>query len=371
MIAPGPFGGLESVVGTLGGGQSARGHDVRALAIFSSRGEVCDAGPLLRSYGERGIAVRTLIVGARSYLRERARVGEVLRRARPDIVHTHGIRPDIIDAPVAQNLGIPTVATVHGFTGGGWWMRLTETIQTAALRRRDAVAAVSRPLTERLARAGVPRQRIHCIPNAWSRADAEILSPRDARARLSLGEGVHHVGWIGRMSAEKGPDVLGEALHHLRDLPVAVSFVGSGRERAALERGVEAAGMAERVSFHGPVEGAARLYRAFDVIVLSSRTEGTPIVLFEAMAAGVPVVATAVGGVPDVVSDAEARLVPAEDPIALAAAIRDCLEAPAEAASRAAAARRRLERERSADTWLDRYEELYRMAAQGTALARR
>ena len=122
--------------------------------------------------------------------------------------------------------------------------------------------------------------------------------------------------------------------------------------------------MGERVHWHGGVAGAGRLYAAFDIFVLSSRTEGTPMVLFEAMAAGVPVVATSVGGVPDVVSAAEAALVPPGDPQALADEIRAIYRDPVAAAARARAARARLERDFDFGQWLQRYEEIYRVVGE-------
>src|SRR6266566_158231 len=130
------------------------------------------------------------------------------------------------------------------------------------------------------------------------------------------------VGWVGRLSHEKGPDVLLDAIPHLRDVPLGVSVVGTGAQRAALQERARDLGLNGRVRWHGVVPDADRLFPAFDVFVLSSRTEGTPVVLFEAMAANVPIVTTGVGGVPDVVSPAEAALVRSEDPVALAAEIR-------------------------------------------------
>ena len=116
----------------------------------------------------------------------------------------------------------------------------------------------------------------------------------------------------------------------------------------------------DQVRFHGTVVDTGRLLKAFDVVVLSSRTEGTPMVLFEAMDAEVPVVTTRVGGVPDVVSEQEAILVPSEDPEALAGGIRRVLDNPTDARQRARRAGCRLRQEFTPERWLDAYEDLYR-----------
>ena len=92
----------------------------------------------------------------RAYLRERAAIARLLREVRPDVVHTHGYRPDVLDAGVARGQGIAVVTTVHGFTGGGWKNRVYEWLQCRAFRRFDAVVAVSRPLVGLLERRGHP-----------------------------------------------------------------------------------------------------------------------------------------------------------------------------------------------------------------------
>jgi glycosyltransferase involved in cell wall biosynthesis len=202
----------------------------------------------------------------------------------------------------------------------------------------------------------VPSDRIRLIPNGW--AGAPSLSRDAAREDLGLRPGDVVVGWVGRLSPEKGADILIAAASALpRD--VVISFLGDGRERASLEAQAAALSVSDRVRWHGAVRDAGRLMAAFDVYVLSSRTEGTPIALFEAMSARVPAVVTAVGGVPDVVTDREAVLVPSEDPTALAAAIVSVLDGREASRLRADAAAHRLQQVYSADAWLDRYDELY------------
>jgi glycosyltransferase involved in cell wall biosynthesis len=247
---------------------------------------------------------------------------------------------------------------VHGFTGGGRKNRLYEWLQVRAYHHAQGVVAVSSPLRELLERRGVPGRVIQVIPNAWMEKPA--LGREEARSALAVSGNQPLLGWVGRLSREKGADVFLEALALLPDIPWHASVLGIGREQAGLESRAAALGLANRITWHGLLPGAARYFPAFDLFVLSSRTEGTPIALFEAMAAEVPIVATSVGGVPDVVTPVEAALVPPEDPRALAAAIRATLTNPESARRRAEAARRRLSERFATGPWLDAHERMYR-----------
>lgn len=349
------MGGAERVVQLMAVSQQGAGDDV-TVAVLLDRQTSGDAfcGPMEAA----GVRIHRWQVPARRYDLDHAHVTDLCARLRPDVVHSHGYRADVVGARAARRLGIPVVSTAHGITGGGWKNRLYQSIQRRAFRRFDAVIAVSRPLAVELARRGVPGDRIHVIPNAYPSGVAR-LEPGVARARLGVPADRVHPGWVGRLTPEKGLDVLLEALSYLDDIPLTLSVIGDGRERPRLED--RAAGMAAagRIRWHGSMPDAGALFPAFDLFVLSSRTEGTPMVLFEAMAAGVPVVTTAVGGIPDVVSDDEALLVPAEDPRALAAAIRSAVEHREAAATRARAARSRLAEQFGAAAWVDRYREVY------------
>ena len=355
VAAPAPFGGLETVLRALSKGQTARGHRVHVVSVVSpSQAE----HPFTSSLRDAGVAVTTLVLPTRAYLEERRQIERVCRAVGADVIHTHGYRPDVIDSGVARALRIPRVSTVHGFCDGNWKGRLYERLQIKVLSRFDGVIAVAQPQIERLVRAGLRPERIELVPNAW--VGAETLGRQEARAALHLPQHEFRLGWVGRLSREKGADVFIEALGLLRDLPVFASVIGDGSQRSAVEDRARELGIGDRLRWHGALSDAGRYFAAFDAFVLSSRTEGTPMVLLEAMGAHTPIVAAAVGGVPHVVSNAEALLSAPEDPGALAAAIRNVYADRLGARQRSDRARVRLETDFGPSGWLDRHDSLYR-----------
>ncbi len=354
LTAPARIGGLERVVAALSTGHARMGHEVHVAAVVESADA---ADQFLAPLAARGVHVHPLVLPGRAYRRERAAVRALCRTLAPGVVHTHGYRADVVSLGIARRLGIATATTVHGFTGGSWRNRLYEWLQVLAFRRLDAVVAVSRPLATLLRARGVPDGQLELIGNAWSPHD--VLSRAESRTLLGLPADAFCVGWLGRLTREKGADVLLEAVPQLgRD--VVVSFIGDGRERRVLEDRAAVLGVSQQVRWHGMVGDAGRTLAAFDAFVLSSRTEGTPIALFEAMAAGVPIVATRVGGIPDVIAPCEALIVPSEDPAAVAAALCSVREDASAARARAERAAQRLAREFAVDPWLAAYETLYR-----------
>ncbi|HEX2781399.1 MAG TPA: glycosyltransferase [Gemmatimonadaceae bacterium] len=357
VLAPGDAGGTNTVVRLLAREQQARGHAVRVIAIVDE--QAADSHPFVREARDAGIEPTPLALRPRAYGDERRRIASVLRARRPEVVHTHGYRADVIDGAVARELGIPVVTTVHGFTGGSWRNRGYQWLQRRAFRRFDAVVAVSEPLQAELVAGGIESRRVHLVPNAF-RPATNPLDRAAARAALGLDPAAVIVGWVGRLSREKGADVLLDAMASASAPPtIQASIVGDGPERRSLERQAAAVGIPSRVHFHGMIPNAERYYAAFDFFVLSSRTEGTPMALFEAMAADVPIVATRVGGVPAMLAEREARLVRADDPAALAAALRECVDQPIAAAERARAARARLDAQHGTGSWIERYEAIY------------
>jgi len=355
-LAPAPFGGLETVLLHLATGLHAAGEDVTVAPIVGP-GEGSEH-PFVHSLEGSGVRVTPVEIPSRGYIAERRAVSELLRSVRADVLHTHGYRPDVVDSGIAARAGIPRVTTVHGFTGGGRRNRLYEALQKRIFRRFDAVIAVSAKLERELVASGIPAEVVHLVRNAFPSGEP-ARSRAEARARLGLPEGVPVVGWVGRLSHEKAPDIFVQAAATSDD-DVHFSVIGSGPELERCERIASDAGVGDRVRFHGQIEGAGSLLPAFDVLALTSWTEGTPMVLLEAMSQGVPIVTTAVGGIPDVLAENEARLVQAGDVAGIGKAIHDLLNDPERAQSMADAARSRLERDFAVDSWIERHIEIYR-----------
>ena len=368
LAAPSAVGGLERVVQALAIGHHERGHDVCVVAIVDM-GAAQDH-PFLAPLHDHGVPVRVVEVRPRHYLAERRAVSAVLDDFQPDVLHSHGYRPDVLDAGLAKRRRIPIVTTLHGSSRMGGLSTLHELVQLAVLRRFDAVVAVSKPLQRELSGPWASRDRVHFIPNAWT-GRPPALDRAAARRRLRVPADETVVAWVGRLIPIKAAEIF---LHAIALSPRAAwkaSIVGDGPRRVALERLANRLGISDRVRFHGNVFDIAQSFRAFDAFVLSSRSEGTPVVLFEAMAAGVPIIATDVGGVRDVLGDDGGVLVPSQDPNAMAAAIAATLTDTGAAADRTASASRRLLERYAVGPWLEAHETLYRsLRARNTAHSR-
>jgi glycosyltransferase involved in cell wall biosynthesis len=206
---------------------------------------------------------------------------------------------------------------------------------------------------------------VHLIPNAWAPA-APLLSRAEARAVLDLPAEGFVIGWVGRLGLEKGTDTFVDALATMGDLPVVASIIGEGQAGGPLRARTGPAWPGPVVHWHGLVKDASRYFAAFDLYVLSSRTEGTPISLLEALAASVPTVATTVGGVPDVTGPDGALLVPPGDAGALAAAMRTAISDRAAAGRRASRAVDRVATRYAAEPWLDAHDALYQTLLPGS-----
>ncbi len=354
LVAPAPFGGLESVVSRLAAGQHRRGARVHLFALLESG---MPEPPLVGNLRSGGVDVTCVVTAARSFRAQKAALTAFCETFNPDVLHCHGYLPDALAAALGRRIRLRRVTTVHGYTGGSWRNQFYEWLQRRAHTRFDAVVAVSKKLGRQISADGL-KGRVWTIPNAWS-VQAVALTAEKARESIGASSGRFTIGWIGRISREKGLDVFIDSLSRLGDLPISAVIIGDGPERKKLEQKARDSNNSDRVIWVGQRRDAAEVFAAFDLVVLSSRTEGTPIVLFEAIHAGVPIIASAVGGIPDVVSPEEAVLVPSDDPIRLGDAIRAAYDSPSEGRERASRARARLTHEFAEEPWLDSYDRLY------------
>lgn len=358
VLAPAPFGGLERVVQDLSGAQGRAGHRVLVAAVGQAKGEV---EPFLDSLESVHVEGEALLVPPRGYRAERRRLREISRAWGAEIFHTHGYRPDVVDGGIGRRMGLGTVTTVHGFTGGGLRNRFYEWLQCRSYRRFDAVVAVSGKLREDLRARGVPETHLHVVRNAI--AEPMFLPEGEARAALDVDPAAFHIGWVGRLSSEKGPDLLLEALASLPVIAgLTVSIIGTGPMEVDLQRFSQEHGLSDTVRFHGKIAGASSLFRGFDLLALTSRTEGTPISILEGMAAGNPILATRVGGIPEMLSEEEAYLVSPDEPPEIAQAIAVARGDPAHARKLGNRARSRFERQFRPEDWVAAYDGVYESA---------
>ena len=305
---------------------------------------------------ERGIPVTRLAeVDSRRDWKGMLATWRALRRARPGLFHIHHVWPaaDRYLAALADLAGVPRLVVTEHIEGRAHSDAQVR-LKRRELARADAVTAVSAAVADSLVRDyGVDRALVRVVPNGADLPDDDAEESRARRFREWLGAGTLRPLWVcaGRLEEQKGQDVLLEALAEVRrrGLEFTVALAGEGSQRAALERRVESLGLASQVRLLGQLDDVAPLLAAADAVVLPSRWEGLPLGLLEALVRGRPVVASAVGGIPEVVEDGvHGRLVPPGDSIALADALESFHRKP-DAALRLG--RRGAQRVREGYTW--------------------
>jgi glycosyltransferase involved in cell wall biosynthesis len=357
LIAPLEVGGAESVVREL----ASRRHRLGGCTEVAVLLERPDPHPLVEGLQRAGIPVHVVRCGHRRYRTQIRNVSEVLARSGASIVHTHVYHANFVGYWAARRCGRPVVATFHGFVGGGLKHRAYEWLDSMHLRRFQAVVCVSDQVRARLLRRGYERARVVTVPNGHSGTPS---LPREvARDMLGIPQDCVAIGWVGRLSREKGPDLFLRAIRQVDLDTAAAVLVGAGEDEPRLVDLVASLGFRNgSVRLVGQRPDAASLLGAFDVLAISSRTEGLPMVLLEAMAAGTPIVAFAVGGIPQVISEESGWLVRPGDVAGLTEALAEALRDRAEATRRATVAREILQARFSPDRWVAQVEAVYDQA---------
>jgi glycosyltransferase involved in cell wall biosynthesis len=344
-------GGAERYVVDLAIALRCRGWPVE---VASSAGGV-RAGAL----ADAGVPVWVLL-DALVKRRVSRRYGRALRRLiadrRPAVVHAHLYASAAAAAQATRDLPVPLLVTEH--TEAPWRGRRARAVSREVYRRADRVVAVSSAIGTLLVEEyDVPGERVDVVLPATTAPVAHRRMVTEPRAPV--------LGVVGRLVPEKGVDVfLQAAALVLAVVPQArVVVVGDGPLRGDLERRAAALGLADSVAFTGFRADAPQLIAGLDLLVVPSRSDGSPLVVCEAMAAGIPVVASRVGGLPDLVADGRTGLLvqpgQAED---LARAMVALLLDPA-AAEELGARARQVAATRSHAHLVDRMETMYRSLA--------
>jgi glycosyltransferase involved in cell wall biosynthesis len=287
-------GGQERVAADLARLQRAAGHEVFAISIAPG-----PEGATAAAFRAAGVLTETIAKRLRVDPSLPLRLAAHLRRHGVTVVHTHNPHALIYGAPAAWFAGAVVIHSKHGMNPDRQrrlWLR------RAAAKLVDAYVAVSPSLAKKAIEQGdCESSRLHVIPNG---IDVARFAPshrgrRKIRDELGIPDDAWVVGTVGRLAPEKDQALLIDAMAPLLGEGRRLVIVGDGAERDSLRARIATIPGGRYVHMLGEREDVESILAGFDAFALTSRTEGLPLVLLEAMATGLPVLSTAVGGIPD------------------------------------------------------------------------
>jgi len=291
------------------------------------------------------------------------RIRDLVNRIRPDVVHAHGYKADIYAYFALRGSKVPLISTCHTWYDNDLMVTLYGAADRYILRHFARVIAVSEEVKQQLLAAHVAPAKVQIIRNG---IDLRSFDEAYSQRAQKQADDSPTVGFVGRLSREKGVDIfLRAATLVLAELPATkFAVIGDGPDRDALAALAKELGIEESLSMPGRRSDMPQVYALLDMLVSASRQEGLPMTILEAMASGLPVVATMVGELPSIiVNGVSGVLVAPEDPEALAEAIKSLLHDPERRRAMSDAARRRIEEEFSATRMAKEYLEIYEEAA--------
>jgi glycosyltransferase involved in cell wall biosynthesis len=328
--------GAELILLYLAREQRQRGHEALVGSIRDPGTGETPFEALASSWGLTVVPIRISPRPTPGVVRSLLRT---VRDVAPDVLHSHGYKANILLGPLPRRLRGPMLTTLHGWTGvrtfSALW--LYERLDRMALRRIDSVVVVTRGMLELPALQRVRRERRHVIENGIPAREARLAdlaargAPDPPHDLVEFTARAPTLVAIGRLSAEKGYALLLEAFAQARSQSAAshqLLIVGEGPERAALEKRISVLGMERIVRLPGYVPGADRLLAGAAGFVMSSLSEGLPLVVLEAMQWRAPILSTAVGAMPELLGDGRrGRLVAPNDLAALTRGLRSLMSA--------------------------------------------
>lgn len=276
-----------------------------------------------------------------------------------DIIHAHGYKTDVYLWLALRSASKPLVSTCHTWYDNDLALRFYGMLDRMVLRSFAGVVAVSDDVRNRLLAAGVRQDRIRLIRNGI--ATDEFEAAGELRATRSPNQPLR-IGLVGRLSREKGIDLFLRAAAEIWKRHPGTSFAvaGDGPDRAALENLIHDLGLEGTAVLVGRTDNMPAFYSSIDVLVSSSRNEGLPVAMLEAMASGLPLVATAVGAVPQIIENGRSGLlVNAGNIEDLAAAVCKLIDDPSLRAELGKGAQQRVRDEFSAGRMAAEYINLY------------
>jgi glycosyltransferase involved in cell wall biosynthesis len=286
--------------------------------------------PAVSEAMRRGLHVELVTQAGRYDAGLLIRTARIIRTYHPTIIQSHGYKSALIAWICGTLYRVPWLAFSHGYTSENHRISLYNRLDAWVLRRADAVVAMSRAMAEQLTAGGVPVDRVHVIHNAIDPAEYSVFSNGSSwRRRWGISPDEMVIGVIGRLSPEKGQQIFLEAFQGVIEQGPnrRAVIVGDGPEKERLVQLVRRLGLDNQVLFTGHDCHIEELYPALDLLVIPSLSEGLPNVLLEGLLYGKPVVATEVGGIPEILKPAGSGwLVPPDDVSALENAMLEALQ---------------------------------------------
>lgn len=304
LISSGGCYGAENMLLNLAGSQEKLGCRNSLLLFYNVHKPSMEFFERARHIG---LSARMVRCEGRVDFRTVRDIRECIRADKVDLVHSHGYKADLYGYLAASREGKPIVATCHNWLGGSASLGIYNRLDRMALRKFNAVAAVSSEVAGKLRASGIAESKIRPIANG---VNAELFCGAAAAEVRPASVKGKTMGMVARLDLQKGFEVLLQAILDLKsDFPdLKLMVVGEGPDRERIEEIVQQLGLAQNVVLLGQRNDMPAIYAAMDIFVLPSFNEGLPMTVLEAMAAGKPVVATRVGAIPSVLQDGEAGL---------------------------------------------------------------
>lgn len=367
LISSRGFYGAENVVLNLGKALKID-HHIPYVACLNGLGK---SAPEIYSRAQKE-GMRSEIITCRHKFDFKAlsTLNRLIKEERIDIIHSHGYKSNLYGLIASKLSGVPIMATLHGWTGEDKKIRLYEKLDKWIIKKIDHLVSVSPSMSKELEKIGISNGEVTFIPNAIDTDRFNSLNAKDNVCQeLGIPENSVVIGTVGRLNYEKGHIYLIRAIKDIcYQMPkVKLLIVGDGHLKENLKKEAQDLGIGKNVLFTGARKDIVSVYKSMDIVVLPSLTEGSPLVLLEAMSMGLPVIATRVGGIPSVVEKGVGILVSPASDEELKKAILFLLKDSSLRNTMGERARQKIVSQYSIDTFYKKYTDLYSLIIKNNA----